>query len=108
MGDSSKNRVLPKEDTKKAFATVGIAASKIKSCMPYGSSGQEIQFDVPYACISRNGDSSKNRVDPKEDIGKTSSNVGMAASKIESCMPTGSSCREIQFDVPHAYISRNG
>ena len=38
------------------------------------------------------GDSSKKRVNPKEDTGKASANVGMAASKIESCMPTGLSC----------------
>ena len=54
------------------------------------------------------GDSSKKWVHPKEDTGKASANVGMAASKLNTCMPSGSSCRELSFDVPHAYISRNG
>ena len=54
------------------------------------------------------GDSSKKCVNPKEDTGKTTANVGMVASKIKRCMPNDSSCREIQVDVPHAYISRNG
>ena len=53
-------------------------------------------------------DSSKNRVLPKEDNERASSNVGMVASKIKSCMPNDSSCRDVQFDVPHASISRNG
>ena len=54
------------------------------------------------------GDSSKKCVNPKEDTGKATANVGMVASKIKRCMPNDSSCREIQVDVPHAYLSRNG
>ena len=50
------------------------------------------------------GGPSKKWVHPKEDTGKASANVGMAASNIKSCMPNGSSLREIPFDVPHAYI----
>ena len=38
------------------------------------------------------GDSFKKCVNPKEDTGKASANVGMAAPKIKSCMPNGSSC----------------
>ena len=54
------------------------------------------------------GDSSKKCANPKEETAKASANIGMAASKLNTCMPSGSSCRELSFDVPHAYISRNG
>ena len=40
--------------------------------------------------------SSKNQVDSKEDIEKTSPNSGMTASTIESYAPNNPSCQELQ------------
>ena len=51
------------------------------------------------------GDSSKKCVNPKENTGKATANVGMVASKIKRCMPNDLSGQDVQFDVPHAYIS---
>ena len=36
IGDSSKNRVVPKDDTGEAYPNVGMTSFKIKSCMPTG------------------------------------------------------------------------
>ena len=51
--------------------------------------------------------SSKNQVDSKEDIEKTSSNAGTAASMIKSYQLNHSACKELPFDILHAYLASN-
>ena len=51
--------------------------------------------------------SSKNQVDSKEDIEKTSPNAGMAASMIKSYQLNHSACKELPFDILHAYLESN-
>ena len=51
--------------------------------------------------------SSKNPVDSKEDIEKTSSNAGTAASMIKSYQLKHSSFKELSFDILHAYLASN-
>ena len=51
--------------------------------------------------------SSKNQVHSKEDIKKTSSNAGMAASTIKSYQLKHSACKELPFDILHAYLESN-
>ena len=48
-------------------------------------------------------ESFKNQVDSKEDIEKTSPNAGMAASMIKSYQSSNSACKELPFDILHAY-----
>ena len=50
---------------------------------------------------------SKNQVDSKEDIEKTSPNAGMAASMIKSYQLKHSACKELPFDILHAYLESN-
>ena len=51
--------------------------------------------------------SSKNQVDSKEDIEKTSPNAGTAASMIKSYQLNHSACKELPFDILHAYLASN-
>ena len=49
--------------------------------------------------------SSKNQVDSKEDIEKTSSNAGTAASMIKSGQLNHPACKELLFDILRAYLA---
>ena len=49
--------------------------------------------------------SSKNQVDSKEDIEKTSSNAGTAASMIKSDQLNHPACKELLFDILRAYLA---
>ena len=49
----------------------------------------------------------KNQVDSKEDIEKTSSNAGTAASMIKSYQLKQSAGKELSFDILHAYLASN-
>ena len=51
--------------------------------------------------------SSKNQVDSKEDIEKTSPNAGTAASMIKRYQLKHSACKELSFDILHAYLASN-
>ena len=51
--------------------------------------------------------SSKNQVDSKEDMEKTSPNAGMAASMIKIYQSNHSACKELPFDILHAYSASN-
>ena len=51
--------------------------------------------------------SSKNQVDSKEDIEKTSPNAETAASMIKSYQLKLSACKELSFDILHAYLASN-
>ena len=51
--------------------------------------------------------SSKNQADSKEDIEETSPNAGTAASMIKSYQPNRSACKELLFDILHAYLPSN-
>ena len=51
--------------------------------------------------------SSKNQVDSKEDIEKTSPNAGTAASMIKRYQLKHSACKELSFDILHAYVASN-
>ena len=51
--------------------------------------------------------SSKNQVDSKDDIEKTSPNAGTAASMIKSYQLNHSACIELPFDILHAYLANN-
>ena len=51
--------------------------------------------------------SSKNQVDSKEDIEKTSPNAGMAASMIKSYQSNNSACKALPFYILHAYSASN-
>ena len=51
--------------------------------------------------------SSKNQVDSKEDIEKKSPNAGTAASMIKSYQLKHSACKELPFDILHAYLASN-
>ena len=57
-------------------------------------------FQVVYKC-------SKNQVDSKEDIEKTSPNAGTAASMIKRYQLKHSACKELPFDILHAYLESN-
>ena len=50
---------------------------------------------------------SKNQADSKEDIEKASPNVSTAASTIKSYQLNHSPCKELPFDVLHAYLASN-
>ena len=70
-------------------------------------SHQELQFDVQHAFIRVICDSSKIRDDTKEDTAIAAPNAGMAASMINIYQPTHSACKELPFDILHAYLESN-
>ena len=51
--------------------------------------------------------SSRNQIDSKEDIQKTSPNAGTAASMIKRYQLKHSACKELSFDILHAYLASN-
>ena len=50
---------------------------------------------------------SKNQVDSREDIEKTSSNAGTEDSMIKSDQLNHSACKELPFDILHSYLASN-